>query len=109
MAAAIRVGAICKSCTAKKCVDIGTEAEPLSIECPSCSGNGCSDCEEKGVFVIDGCPNTYCGPVARLCRLADLFDKGILPVAGGALDQAAWFLEAVGVLASDEHQMRAER
>jgi len=88
---------------------VGTEAEPLEIECPQCRGSGCDECEDRGVFQIDGCPNTYCQSIAVFPRYADLFEKGLPPVAGGALDQAAWFLEAVQILSSDESEMRAQR
>lgn len=31
-------------------------------------------------------------------NLIDLFNKGMPPVAGGSLDQTAWFIEAVQIL-----------
>ena len=46
--------------------------------------------------------------MAYTVRLADLFDKGMPPVAGGALDQSAWFLDAVGIFRHDEAQVKAE-
>jgi hypothetical protein len=41
-------------------------------------------------------------------KLADLFDKGMPPVQGGALDQSAWFLDAVAILRNDEAAVKAE-
>jgi hypothetical protein len=35
-------------------------------------------------------------------QLIDLFEKGLPPIAGGTLDQAVWFLEAVKVLHNEE-------
>jgi hypothetical protein len=58
---------------------------------------------------ILGCPNKYCASVVRLAKLADLFEKGLPPVAGGALDQSAWFIDAVQVLAADEAEMRRNK
>jgi hypothetical protein len=43
-----------------------------------------------------------------LVELADLFEKGIPPIAGGALDQSAWFLSASKILASDESSIKAK-
>jgi len=40
-------------------------------------------------------------------NLADLFDKGLPPVAGGALDQAAWFINATRILNNDEATIKA--
>jgi hypothetical protein len=41
-------------------------------------------------------------------NLIDLFGKGVLPVAGGALDQSAWFLEAASVMGHEDAAMKAE-
>jgi hypothetical protein len=49
-----------------------------------------------------------CGDIAYVARLADLFEKGMPPIAGGALDQSAWFLDAVSFLRSDEANLRAK-
>ena len=46
--------------------------------------------------------------MAYTVRLADLFYKGLPPVAGGSLDQSAWFLDAVGIFRYDESQVKAE-
>jgi hypothetical protein len=43
-----------------------------------------------------------------LVELADLFEKCIPPIAGGALDQSAWFLKAVKILSSDESEIKAK-
>lgn len=56
-----------------------------------------------------GCPNRYCKEVITAIRLADLFANGVLPVAGGALDQSATFLECATRLEAEEHTMRSER
>ena len=57
---------------------------------------------------IDGCPNAYCREMVPLVELADLFEKGIPPIAGGALDQAAWFLHATKTLAHEEASIKAK-
>lgn len=58
---------------------------------------------------ITTCPNKYCRDVAPLIPLADLFAKGLPPVAGGVLDQSAWFLQAARILERDEETIKAER
>lgn len=99
------MGQLCRHCTDKKCKDLGTESEPIEIECPSCDGEGCDECR-LGQITISGCPNEYCSPVATAATLIDLFEKGLPPVAGGALDQSVWFLEAARILRNDEAQIR---
>jgi hypothetical protein len=44
-----------------------------------------------------------------LVSLADLFEKGVLPVAGGALDQSASFIEAARFLSVEDAIHKAER
>ena len=103
----IRRGLLCKHCTNKSCNDLGTETEPIEIECPACDGNGCDECN-LGAIKIMGCPNTFCREVTQAVNLADLFEKGMPPISGGALDQSAWFIESVRVLSNEESALRAE-
>ena len=107
MAALIRQGKLCRQCSGKKCNDIGTEAEPIDIECPACNGGGCDQCDE-GYYRVIGCPNGYCGDMKRAIPLIDLFNKGMAPVAGGVLDQAAWFIDAVRVFEHEESLAKAD-
>jgi hypothetical protein len=39
----------------------------------------------------------------------DLADKGLLPVSGGVLDQAQWFIEAYQFWKSEVNRAQAER
>lgn len=41
-------------------------------------------------------------------RMFELADKGHLPIAGGLLDQAAWFVEAYRFYTADVEQNKAE-
>ena len=108
MAALIRQGELCRSCSDGKCRSLGTEQEPIAIECPGCSGEGCEHCDDGNVNVA-GCPNRYCREVSQVVRLGYLFAKGLPPVAGGVLDQSAWFIQAVGILQRDEEQIKHDR
>jgi len=55
-----------------------------------------------GMISISGCPNAYCSEIVPLATVADLFAKGIPPIAGGSLDQSAWFLEANRILQNED-------
>jgi hypothetical protein len=98
---------LCRHCTDKQCNDIGTDDEPLTLECQSCDGAGCDQCDE-GQIKIKGCPQKYCKEVVSAVTLIDLFSKGLPPIAGGALDQSIWFLEAAKVLGNEEALVRME-
>lgn len=100
---------LCGSCSAVQCRERGTPDEQLEVECPSCGGEGCDKCDESGSFLIDGCPNEYCRGIVSTVECIDLFEKGMAPVAGGTLDQSAWFLAAVKTLRYDESIIKAER
>lgn len=84
--------AICKHCTATKCHDCPTPQEPIEIECVACDGHGCEHCT-NGYQVIDSCPRKLIDGDAYECLLlAEMYEKGLPPVAGGTLDQSQWFL-----------------
>ena len=65
------------------------------MKCPGCDGNGCGECDKKGTFDLTCCPLEYItDDVWEVIRYAELYEKGLPPVAGGALDQAKCFIEA---------------
>ena len=66
-----------------------------SLGCPACGGAGCEMCNETGEIPLQGCPMDYVtGDIAMVMELADFYEKGLPPVAGGVLDQAANFVMA---------------
>ncbi len=77
------------------------------MECPACDGEGCEECDD-GQYKVIGCPNAYCREVIPAVNMVDLFEKGLPPIAGGVLDQAAWFIDCVRVFANEESLARAE-
>jgi hypothetical protein len=85
-----------------RCRDLGTDAEPIEIDCPQCGGEGCKECE-NGSFKVIGCPNQFCREVTGTIELIELFKKGLPPVAGGSLDQAAWFIEAAAMMEREDN------
>lgn len=89
------------------CRDKGTDTEPIEIDCPTCEGGSCGNCQD-GVVRIDGCPNDYCRPVINTVSMVELFGKGLPPVAGGVLDQSVWFLEASRILESEDAKAKSD-
>lgn len=68
---------------------------PIEGECSGCDGFGCDECDGTGKMKITCCPLEYItSDVWEVIRYANLYEKGLPPVAGGALDQAANFIEA---------------
>jgi NADPH-dependent 7-cyano-7-deazaguanine reductase QueF-like protein len=66
----------------------------VQIECPSCSGSGCGQCRD-GLIEITACPLAIIGAdIWRAIEFADLYAKGLPPVAGGVLQQSNVFIEA---------------
>jgi hypothetical protein len=74
---------------------------------------GCKAPAPSALFTLDGEDIRRC-PLALLteetCRVLDLypyFENGMMPVAGGVLDQSATFLEAVRLLRAEVAEHRA--
>ena len=79
------------------------------MECVSCGGNGCNECDNTGRFRITDCPlKDVTAEVRQLIRLAELFEKGLPPVAGGVLDQGQNFIEAAEFVFSEEAYWKAK-
>ena len=65
------------------------------MECFECSGRGCDICLMTGRINVVGCPQEIVGDdVWAAIEYAMLYEKGLPPIAGGALDQAESFLSA---------------
>jgi len=71
------------------------------MACIACGGSGCSECNKEGRIDITGCPlEIIDNEVWEVIEYAELYEKGLPPVAGGALDQARNFIEACGYIFS---------
>ena len=99
---------MCRYCTSSKCKNLSTPEDRAEIQCPSCNGLGCKECDD-GYFEIDGCPNTYCSGTIDAIDLFDLFEKGLPPVTGGVLDQSASFISGSQYFGNEERRVRNER
>ncbi len=104
-------GKLCAGCTTNRCVECPTDQDPCCIDCPECDGKGCEQCQERGQFLLTECPyKTHLTPeVCELVYFANLYKKGVPPVAGGALDQSAWFMEACNAFWRDQEALSATR
>lgn len=69
------------------------------MQCLGCEGSGCGECDDKGTLAIKGCPlEMITRDVWEVIGLAELFEKGLPPVAGGVLDQAKIFVDATRIV-----------
>lgn len=74
------------------------------MRCPGCEDRGgCELCGGNGHLNVTDCPRRVVDPeLWKVMRYVRLFENGTPPIAGGALDQAVWFLDAAEYVASEE-------
>lgn len=48
------------------------------------------------------CPAEYVGGFWEVIEYAELFEKGLPPIAGGAMDQTRWFVSACRLIWADQ-------
>ena len=69
----------------------------------------CQHCKD-GFVEIPECPMEYVGgEFIDAANMASLSGKGDWPVAGGLLDQSAWFVSLVQRLRSERDRIDSER
>lgn len=79
------------------------------IACWLCDGNGCENCRD-GFYMLDQCPREFVGSdLVSAINIASLCTDGILPVAGGLMDQSAWFIDLWTALRNNEEQIKQEQ
>lgn len=103
IAALVRCGVICGVCNAKECRD----KSGIEIECVECGGVGCNECR-NGHVELSGCPKEIAGEIVPALSFIDRLEKGMPPVAGGTLDQSAWFINAADYFGSEVSRVKAE-
>jgi hypothetical protein len=93
------------------CRDKPTAAEPLVQPCQGCTGSGCHRCGGAGEIAIAGCPLEIVPAEAyEIVELAaTAAEHGLMPVAGGLLDQAAVFLTAARMVWAEKARIEAGR
>jgi len=73
------------------------------MRCPVCDGRRCDACGGRGEIEIKQCPQTLVtADVWEAIEFAELYEKGLPPVAGGALDQAQVFIEACRMIWAEQ-------
>lgn len=81
----------------------------VSIACSSCNEAGCDECGQSGYIELTGCPKEMIDRgLLRAIRMADLMKQGLPPVAGGVLDQSAWFVSFYECFRSEQNRAEAE-
>lgn len=89
----------------------------LRITCTACNGpsQSCKVCSGRGFELIYRCPTSHVTPdVADAIAAYNMLESGILPVAGGWLDQSEDFAAACCILNAErsvidrENQQRRE-
>lgn len=103
----VRNGKLCRRCRGE-CLEGISKQEHAEIECPICSGEGCEHCDD-GFFSLFECARTFTRELIRPMNMAIASDKGFLPVAGGLLDQSAWFLDLMTTLHNEQNKLDAEQ
>ena len=110
----VRNGLLCKSCgsTCRERFD----DDDVQIACPTCDetgvdahGNRCQFCE-YGMFRVAGCPKATVGSeLSEAINLCGFAEKGLLPDAGGMLDQSARWLAVYYRYSYEQARVDAER
>lgn len=78
----------------------------MSIPCPGCEGAGCDNCDDSGEIDITVCPlMIITSDVREVIKYVDLV-KSLPPVAGGALDQAKVFIDAMDFIMNEEQMWK---
>lgn len=99
---------VCKSC-AEGCTK---PAMPIEAECVRCGGKNSKDCPAcggTGKWELKECPKKFVtSDVWEAIELAELFAKGLPPVAGGVLDQANSFVEAARFIFAEQAFWKAK-
>jgi hypothetical protein len=80
---------------------------PLTAECPACGGTGCDGCGRTGRFDVTACPLRWIGSeIWEMIEMTEFYDKGIAPVAGGLLDQTAYFVKFAAAVRGESEQYK---
>jgi len=76
--------------------------------CPACEGKGCERCSEGQIEVTE-CPlEEITEDIWQTFLLAELYENGLPPVAGGSLDQAMVFVEAAGFIMTEKNYWKTK-
>jgi hypothetical protein len=95
---------LCKSCKGS-CED----SEGVEINCPSCNGSGCEQCN-NGRFQVKGCPKQEIDATTlQTLEFSEWIEKGFLPSEGGLLNQSASLMAHCKAYGNEVNRIEAER
>lgn len=82
----------------------------MMLDCVSCNGVGCKQCNNIGKYYITTCPLlTVDRDIWDTVEMIRMYkDHGLPPVAGGQLDQAKMFIDAVQFVSSEDAGWQAK-
>lgn len=73
------------------------------MQCITCGGKGCDECKNGNIEITD-CPLKIITPdIWEIIEYAELYEKGIPPLAGGALDQIKNFTDACRMIFQEQN------
>lgn len=73
------------------------------MECFICGDRGCKYCNDTGEILIVGCPlKVIPAEIWDIIELAELYEKGLPPIAGGSLDQMRAFVAAFRIVTQEK-------
>lgn len=85
----------------------------MILECWECEGRSsqCAVCQGKNQIPVHRCPMSFVPRAAwQVCEAAILFaEAGVLPVAGGWLEQSATFVDALALVLKERAHYLEER
>lgn len=86
-------------------------ARPVArVTCAACDGSGCDECEQTGEVKLYRCPTSHnTRDVAAMFEALAWTEKGVLPVAGGLVDQAAGFVAFCRVVSAERGKIERAR
>lgn len=84
---------------------------PAVATCVICGGSSlaCEACGGIGTFDIIDCPQRWIDDwVWQMIELSELYEKGLPPLSGGVLDQAAYFVRFAKRVMDESAQYKME-
>ena len=79
------------------------------MECPKCGRKGCPGCGGAGTFKISSCPKKQISStMLEVLNLAERVKHGVLPLAGGSLDQCRAFMETADFVINEVDDWKDE-
>jgi len=80
----------------------------MVMQCPICGGRGCDECV-GGEIEHTSCPLYLIGgDIADAIDYAELWEKGLPPIAGGALDQSQSFIIAARFIFAEKNYWKSK-